>query len=565
MSRQFSLSIFAVIWVSAWCNASADAATLTVINTNDSGLGSLRQALIDANDGDTINFDPALKGQTISLTSGGIDVNTNVNISGPGATQLSIEANQQSVVFRINWAGAGDRTVTISGLTIKNGLIVNEHSTLSVSNCVVGANSGFYNNADGTLAVPGASLTVANSIISNNANGIYTRAFMEAASVTVIDSTVSDNSGTGIYTEAFEGSANITISNSTIRGNSSSQQGGGIYNSFGSLTIINSTISGNSAASGGGIYNTIGSVTIASSTISGNSAASGGGIYGALAGSAVHISNTILDAGASGQNIFNNGGTITSDGYNLSSDDGGGYLMGPGDQINTDPMLDPAGLQNNGGPTQTIALLPGSPAIDTGDPNAPTKDQRYYLRNGAPDKGAFERGGTLAPIGVVSRKIHGAAGAFDVDLPLSGSAGVECRSGGASANHQVIATFATPVTIGNASVTTGTGTVSSVLVSGSQATIDLTGVSNAQQIVLTLSNVSDGVNANNVIIPMRVLLGDTTANSTVDSSDISQTRSQLGQAITNLNFRSDVTASGLISASDVAIVKSKAGTSIPIP
>ena len=83
--------------------------------------------------------------------------------------------------------------------------------------------------------------------------------------------------------------------------------------------------------------------------------------------SVVEISNIILNAGASGENIFNDGGTVTSLGYNLSSDDGGGYLTGPGDQINTNPLLGP--LQDNGGSTFTHALLPGSPAIDAGDPN----------------------------------------------------------------------------------------------------------------------------------------------------------------------------------------------------
>src|SRR5204863_6005822 len=103
-------------------------------------------------------------------------------------------------------------------------------------------------------------------------------------------------------------------------------------------------------------------------------------------------------------------------------DDGGGLLNATSDQINTDPML--ASLQNNGGPTMTIGLMSTSPAIDSGDPNAPARDQRYYLRNGSPDKGAFEYGGALAPLDAVSRKFHGAAGAFDVDLPLGANAGI---------------------------------------------------------------------------------------------------------------------------------------------
>ena len=108
----------------------------------------------------------------------------------------------------------------------------------------------------------------------------------------------------------------------------------------------------------------------------------------------VTIGNTILETGISGQNIINFG-NLTSDGYNLSDDDGGGYLTATGDQINTDPMLGP--LQDNGGPTFTHALLTGSPAIDAGDPHfvpPPDYDQRGpgYVRvaHGRVDIGAFE-------------------------------------------------------------------------------------------------------------------------------------------------------------------------------
>ena len=108
---------------------------------------------------------------------------------------------------------------------------------------------------------------------------------------------------------------------------------------------------------------------LTNSTISGNSAGSAGGIY-YVQGQYPYtneISNTIFNAGALGENIVNNGATVTSHGYNLSSDDGGGLLTGPGDQINTDPLLGP--LQDHGGPTFTHVSLPGSPAIDAGDPN----------------------------------------------------------------------------------------------------------------------------------------------------------------------------------------------------
>jgi hypothetical protein len=107
------------------------------------------------------------------------------------------------------------------------------------------------------------------------------------------------------------------------------------------------------------------------------------------------IGDTVLNAGASGGTISNNGGTITSLGYNIASDNGGDVLTGPGDQINTNPMLGP--LQDNGGPTFTHALLPGSAAINAGDPSftpPPFFDQRgpgfNRVANGRIDKGSFE-------------------------------------------------------------------------------------------------------------------------------------------------------------------------------
>jgi hypothetical protein len=138
-------------------------------------------------------------------------------------------------------------------------------------------------------------------------------------------------------------------------------------------------------------------VTVSNSTISGNSAGDGGGIYNSDAGgiTELNIGNTILKTGSLGENIVNFGGTVTSLGYNLSSDNAGGVLNGPGDQTNIDPMLGP--LQDNGGPTSTHALLPRSPAIDSGDPSftpPPFFDQRgpdfHRVVNGRIDKGSFE-------------------------------------------------------------------------------------------------------------------------------------------------------------------------------
>src|SRR5262245_37242774 len=134
------------------------AATITVTNTNDSGPGSLRQALANANNGETINF--SVTG-AITLSSDGLGITKNVTILGPGATQLAVNGNQALFVFGV----FPQRTVNISGLRIKNGQVgvYNNQGTVSVSNCVSSGNSsaGLYNHA-------GASMTVANSSISNN-------------------------------------------------------------------------------------------------------------------------------------------------------------------------------------------------------------------------------------------------------------------------------------------------------------------------------------------------------------------------------------------------------------
>ena len=170
---------------------------------------------------------------------------------------------------------------------------------------------------------------------------------------------------------------------------------------------------------------------------------------------------------------------------------------------------------------------------------------------------------SLTPTSVVSRKTHGGAGTFDINLPLTGNVGVECRSGGATNDYQMIINFATPVTVGGASVTSGTGSVSSFSVSGSQVTVNLTGVTNVQRITVTLSNVNDGIHMGNVPVSMGVLIGDVNGNAVVNASDVSLTKSQVGQAVSGSNFREDVNVNGTISATDVALVKSKVGTALP--
>jgi hypothetical protein len=480
----------------------AYAATLTVINTNDSGPGSLRQALADTNDGDTVNFDPALNGQTINLTSAELAMDKNITISGPGSDMLTVA--RSSGTFRIFHVMSG-HTVIIGGLTISGGDgtpngsgILNDHAMLTMDSCALQNNFDQYNYGGGVYndgSGGSATLNILNSSVSGNhayyaGGGIYNDASNGgSATLTIMNSIVSNNSagfsdtggeGGGIY----NGGGTLTITSSTVSGNGAGAPdpfpagyGGGVYN-YGTLTITNSTINSNQVwLAGGGIYNSGGTLTITSSTVSGNGASGqhdgqpwghGGGIYGggtitnstlsnnyatqsgggidgggAITNSTISGNSATVGGGIStgggviGDTILNNNsganidGTVTSHGYNISSDDGGGNLTGPGDQINTDPMLGP--LQNNGGPTLTHALLSGSPAIDAGDPNftpPPYYDQRgpgfWRVRNGRIDIGSFEvqAGTTPTPtpaqinLSAVGRRVQGR---HTVDLSWTGA------------------------------------------------------------------------------------------------------------------------------------------------
>jgi hypothetical protein len=177
-------------------------------------------------------------------------------------------------------------------------------------------------------------------------------------------------------------------------------------------------------------------------------------------------------------------------------------------------------------------------------------------------------------ISQVSRKSHGTAGPFDINLPLTGTPGIECRSGGPSSDHSIVVTFSSNVAVnGNpqAAVTLGTGMIGSdgnsnggmVLVNGNTVTIPLTSVGNEQTINVTLFGVNYGAGNMNLVIPMSLLLGDTTANGVVNASDITQTKSKVGQSVNVSNFREDVTVGGAINGADVSLVKASGHTALP--
>jgi hypothetical protein len=428
---------------------------ITVTNTNDSGPGSLRQALADANDGDTINF--AVTGE-IGLTSGELVIDRNITISGPGSNLLTVRPSQVGS-FRV-FNVMQSHSITIQGLTISfgytefaqgGGIFLSEQVTAIIADCSLTNN--YTGDIGGAIFIDGygggAMLTVLNSTISGNTAGTTEHGgsgagICSSAPLTIINSIVSNNTawidnnhfggdGGGIFSDG----GTLEISNSTISGNQAGIDGGGLSFFGTTATITNSTISGNTAGLytsqppsgiGGGISN-FGTLTITNSTVSGNHAygnqfkggGEGGGIddfgtlevrnstlsgnqadvhAGNLYGQSAQIGNTVLNAGTP-ENLY---GGVSSLGYNVCSDNGAGFLNGPGDQINTDPMLGP--LQDNGGPTFTHELLTGSPAIDAGDPTftpPPYYDQRgsgfWRVRNGRIDVGSFEvqSGSTPSP------------------------------------------------------------------------------------------------------------------------------------------------------------------------
>lgn len=301
------------------------------------------------------------------------------------------QRNWKTNVTILNGAGTAIIVVTsadgatLDGLTITaggNGIYNDDNGTLIVKNCTIYSNSAAYGggifNYKGTI-------NISNSIISGNSSyitgaggggGIYNL----QGTINLSNSTISGNStptrGGGIHNS----NGTVNVANSTFSENRAGWDSGGIYSENGTLTIKNSTFSGNSTSGwGGGVYVNYSTASVTSSTFSDNEAADGSGIFNI---GDVTLGNTIIANSRRGSNC---GGwtAITASGRNLSSD-----ATCPA-EIRGDPFLGP--LQDNGGPTLTYELLPGSPAIDMAVGCLET-DQRGVSRpQGAHcDIGAFE-------------------------------------------------------------------------------------------------------------------------------------------------------------------------------
>ena len=314
--------------------------TITVTNTNDSGAGSLRQALVDACVSGTINFDPSLSGATIRLSSQLEPAEVTIDGSTL-ASRLTISGDTDG-------NGTGDTRVFSATNVTFDSLIITQGDA--------GVNDGG--------GISGNGITVKNCILSENraANG---GGISSSSYLTLTDSVFSGNSATGdgggVYAHS---SLTFSIVNSTFSANSAAGNGGGIYvQGDKDAEVANSSFSGNTASNGGGLYAAYGSrVNLVNDTFSANSASvSGGGTFiDTNTSAALSYTNTIIANSTGGGDCYiNNGGTP---GVNLNNlvEDGSCAAT-----LTGDPKLD--ALADNGGTTPTLALLSGSPAINAGN------------------------------------------------------------------------------------------------------------------------------------------------------------------------------------------------------
>jgi hypothetical protein len=341
---------------------------------------TIGRALSRAFSGDSIMVAPATYGGTVVVSA-------SVTIVGAGAgkTIIAGSTSQTYDAVVVIPSQTPQLSVSLSGMTITGGGsgVVN-FGKLAISDSVLARNVSGGGYGGGILNV--GTLTVNKITVNGNT------AQDGGAGITCVGTYPADTTSMNIN--------NSTISGNTVRGSDSST-GGGIYTAQCPTTINNSTISGNSVSGLGGGVASFSSLIINNSTISDNSGPSGGGIYVRDKTTTTFQNSILSDNLSSGFGNCFAPGILISNGYNLSSDDSCKFSS-VGDMINTDPKLGP--LQNNGGPTETMALQCMSPAINAGNPAGCTDghghllhtDQRGDKRPGDPalttgcDIGAYE-------------------------------------------------------------------------------------------------------------------------------------------------------------------------------
>ncbi|HEX8999155.1 MAG TPA: choice-of-anchor Q domain-containing protein, partial [Blastocatellia bacterium] len=321
---------------------------------------------------------------TLGSTLPGI-ARSNLTISGPGADQLTVSGNNAVAVMQINAATAN---VTLSGLTIANGRITNS------------TGAGLQNFSNGTV-------TLNNLAFTNN------------QTITGGDGAALNHNGTGT----------LNVNGSTFSGNTSATAGGALaISDAGAVNLTNCTFTGNTALNGGGVYNSLGNLTLLNCTLSGNTGTGSAGGLG-RAGGTVSLKNTLV-AGNTAPSNPDVAGAFTSQGNNLIGNSTGGTGFGGTDLLNVNALLGTFG--NYGGTTNTIPLLPGSPAINAGTATgAPASDQRGIARAGNVDIGAFEsRGFTLGVAGGNNQSaVTGTAFAAPLSVTVSSADGEPVNGG----------------------------------------------------------------------------------------------------------------------------------------
>jgi hypothetical protein len=402
--------------------------TFTVSSTADDGsAGTLRWAIGQANGNqgaDTIVFSSLFNTpQTITLTGGplGLTDTATTTITGHGANLLTVNGNKASRVFDV----ASGSAAVLSGLTIAGGSADNGGGLL---------------NSGGTLTLTNA--TVSGNSATVQGGGLASRFGGET---TLDNVTVNDNTapaGAGL----FNSYSTLSLTNCTVSANTASSQGGGLLNSGNTATLTNSTISGNTAGTnGGGLFNYhAGEITLTNSTISGNTATvQGGGLYNAEY-SRTTLTNTVVAGQTKGGDVS---GSYTDGGHNLI---GGNPLLGA--------------LGDYGGPTFTMALLPGSPAIGGGAAGAgiPTTDQRGQPRGARVDIGAFESQGTALVVNTTAGGVGSASGQLSLPQAVNlanvlATADSISFASSTFASPQTITLTAGPLVLTDTATTTITG------------------------------------------------------------------------------------------------------------
>lgn len=594
----------------------ADISTVYVVtNVNDSGPGSLRNALTLANVTtalDTITFDPGYfaVNRTIILTTGELAVVNPLSIQGAGTAQLMISGNNNSRVFNINdGSAASSAAVTISNLTISNG-----------KSAVEGGGIYLF---DEQLSLNGVAVT--NNVSTSGAGGgIFVAS--KNATLNLTDCNVSKNSaglgmsGGGIR---IDGAASVTITRTTISGNVAALRGGGVYfNNGGSLMLLDSTISGNTAQAkdGGGLYffGIVGAdgLVVRNSTISGNVAAGhgggvamvsvtgnpvfqnctiannaaggeGGGIARLAGTNSISLNSTIIagnTAGVGGADLAFNAAVAIAAGHNLIgvADAGNFTLTGMNNLTGTaasplDAMLAP--LAGNFGAVKTHALLTGSPAINSGSNSAALPfDQRgpgFQRTSGATtDIGAYEvqhaptianviiNDGSAQRSRITSMTVQFSTLMLPSAMPAS-SFVLEKMAGGSAVGAVTLAVDLSPSLVGQtiAKLTfSGPLTEYESLVDG-QYRLTVLAATMADASGQTLDGNGDGAMGDNYVSAagsIYRLYGDVNGDGAVANSDFNMLRAWFGGASQAFDFDAD----GSVSANDFSQFRLRFGASI---